>query len=195
MNLRYKIANKVSTFLAVRTNSTQDKKEEMIYGVWNSLTIIMFLIVLYIIKLLVNIIIGVNIPVFVTYISFFILRTVLGGFHLNNPTVCFVSTIILIIGASFIAYFLNITLTWLIIIYIIGVFTIHFVGVVDTENKRYSQERKVRYKKIGFVLLIILFSINITMYYFGNNITSNAITVGVLLQVLNLLYVKMVYYK
>ena len=81
----------------------------------------------------------------------------------------------------------------MVMMYIVGYLIVYMVGVIDNKNKRYNVKRKVRYQKYGFVLLTGLLIINVIIYMSSYMVLSNALIVGILLEISNLVLGKITY--
>ena len=193
MNMRDKISMYFGNFIADQTNSDKEKRERIIYGLWNFLTIIMLLTILGLIKIITMTLFSADIPIFTVYLSFSVLRVYLGGFHLTNTNVCLIVTTILILICSLISYYIRLDLYMMVMMYIVGYLIVYMVGVIDNKNKRYNVKRKVRYQKYGFVLLTGLLIINVIIYMSSYMVLSNALIVGILLEISNLVLGKITY--
>jgi len=193
MNTRYRIAIYIGNFIAEQTNSSKEKAERIVYGLWNFLTIIMLLTILGLIKIITMILFSIDIPIFTVYFSFSVLRVYLGGFHLTNTNVCLIVTTILTLICSLISYYISIKFYVVPIMYIVGYLVIYMVGVIDNKNKRYNIKRKVRYQKYGFGLLTGLLIINVIVYISGYTVISNALVIGMMMEISNLVLGKYAY--
>jgi accessory gene regulator B len=186
MNMREKIANDIGKYISSQLNYPEEKVKVIVYGLWNILTLILLLGDLLLIKVFIVVLLKIDIPIFTTYLGFSVLRVYLGGFHLNNTSACFISTLVLTLICSLIAYYIGINLNMLSIMYIVGYIVIFMIGVIDNKNKRYNEKRKVRYKKYSLMLLTGLLIINIVIYQLGFKVISNALVIGMLMEISNL---------
>lgn len=191
--MRYRLAEYIGNFLVTKTSCFIEKKESIVYGLWNLLTIIMLLTILGIIKIITKALFSLNVPIFTVYISFSVLRVYLGGFHLTNTNVCLVATTILTLMCSLISYYISLNLYIMATMYIVGYIVIYIVGVIDNKNKRYNIKRKVRYQKYGFILLTGLLIINVIVYMNNSIVISNALVIGMLMEISNLVLGKYTY--
>lgn len=185
MDMRMKISNFLADKLYKRTGCN---KQMVTYALWNIFSMIMLLSIFYIAKRAITNLFNITIPIFILYGAFYLLRIFLGGFHLQNTNLCIVLTIIIIIITSVISYYLAINLLILLLAYATYFIIVYTIGVIDNDKKRFSQQRKLRYRKIGLILLVVLLSINLFFYFIDWNQISNAIVMGVTLECINLVY-------
>lgn len=91
-----------------------------------------------------------KIELFNFLLIFYILRSVMGGFHFDNEIVCFIVSLVIPL------ILLSIKIENILILQFIGTVILAAIGTIDNKNRRLSKEKKEKFKKNGMIILIIL---------------------------------------
>lgn len=97
-------------------------------------------------------------------VPFIILRSYVGGLHLNSKIGCFTVTILTSCIFPFAAQLFPITISLFIVIHIICVMLIRKVKVMDHENKMLSDEEKLYLSRKGIYFVVFLFTLAILLF-------------------------------
>lgn len=116
------------------------------------------------------------------------LRTRFGGSHAKTFKMCLILSTIIPVMLGFVVSNIDITLPYMIAVYIFAYLTAFKIGVVDNAKRRFDRETKEKFKKQGIVLLTIIMIINFIVI--NNNFLSDSIIVGVFLAFINLYFEK-----
>lgn len=103
-------------------------------------------------------------------VPFIILRSYVGGLHLNSKICCLVVSISSSCIFPFVAQFFPITISLIIIIHIICVMFICKVKVMDHEHKVLSNEEKQYLSKKGIYFVLFLFTLAILLFVLEDRI-------------------------
>lgn len=113
------------------------------------------------ITLIIGIVLGKIFETLLFLIIFIPLRSLTGGYHVQNENLCFVLSIALFLEVILSTGYLqkNFDIEWCIRSYIVSLICILMVSPVDCKNKRLSIEKKRKLKKITVSFTIIFSSI------------------------------------
>ena len=103
-------------------------------------------------------------------IPFIILRSCVGGLHLNSKIGCFTVTILTLCIFPFAAQLFPITISLIITVHIACIIFIYKVQVMDHENKKLTNEEKLYLSKKGLGFVLLLFAIAMLLYCSGDRI-------------------------
>lgn len=132
----------------------EEWKKMIAYTVNNASLILMYIISIFFISFIFNIN-KIDLTFFI--ITFFSLRKSWGGFHFENQKVCFIASLII----PFIS--INIDIKHYVIAQIIFSLILIKINVVDNKNRLIENEKKIKCKKRGMVVLNILLIANIIL--------------------------------
>lgn len=103
-------------------------------------------------------------------IPFIILRSYVGGLHLNSKIGCFIVTILTSCILPFVAQLFPVTVSLIIIIHIVCTMLISKVKVMDHEHKVLSNVEKQYLSKKGIYFVLFLFTLTILLFGLGDSI-------------------------
>ena len=176
----YKCAN----CLTKQLNESHEQKRIYYYG----FQILIGGIVKAIIFLAVSYITGVLIPVIATLLFFGFIRTVAGGYHMDKFDKCLFTSLILFIGAGFIAKYAGPQLSTLIlsiltaVVFLMALFVLIKYAPSDTPYKPIvNPVKRKRLKIISIINLCIWVVVNFLLIYYEQKMFAMAGIVGVLL--------------
>lgn len=176
----------IGNYLANTVNKSSDEKEVLIYGVERLLNNILWLGTLATISGT----LGVFKVTMIITLVYIINRTFFGGSHVEKDWICILLSIIIPLIGSLIVTNISINILGISVIYLIAYMTAVFKGVVDNPNKRLPKEEKDKRKRIGLLALTLIFLLNLLTYNSGNINISEAMSLGVLLEYVNLYFGK-----
>jgi accessory gene regulator protein AgrB len=130
----------------------------------------------------------IKLSIFIFLITFASIRRSFGGFHVKNEYVCMllISTAIPI-SLLYMATKIKINTLEIVITYVFGYLIAQKIGVVDNPKKVLKPERKAKFKKQGFITLVIINAIHAYYIFTCKTNISNAITIGVIVAFTNVL--------
>lgn len=176
----YKCAN----FLTQQLNESHEQRRVYYYG----FQILIGGIVKVIIFLVLSYIAGVLIPVISTLVFFGFIRTVAGGYHMDKFDRCLITSLVLFIGAGFIAKYVGPQLSTLLlsiltgIVFFMALFVLIKYAPSDTPYKPIvNPVRRKRLKTISIINLCIWVVVNSLLIYYEQKMFATAGIVGVLL--------------
>lgn len=105
---------------------------------------------------------------FIFFLGFFLCRTFSGGYHAQSQIGCFLLTQVIFILYLFIVSFSDITESRILLILITIFTTINVLifAPVDSENKPFSADEKIKFKrKSRFFMLINILIVNISIFF------------------------------
>lgn len=107
--------------------------------------------------LMLGIILGKFIETLIFLFVFIPLRSIAGGYHVQNENICFVLSIIIFIIVIFSAsYFANhLSISWSIKMHLLSSLNIILLCPVDSENKRLSYAKGKKLKIFSIILILI----------------------------------------
>lgn len=103
-------------------------------------------------------------------IPFIILRSCVGGLHLNSKIGCFTVTILTLCIFPFAAQLFPITISLIITVHIACIIFIYKVQVMDHEHKVLSNVEKQYLSKKGIYFVLFLFTLTILLFGLGDSI-------------------------
>lgn len=131
--------------------------------------------------------------VIVYYLIFITFRSIIGGWHTENYTLCFVFSMLIPLIGTITISFIDFSVYQIILTYFISGFIVLKFGTFVHPDRplgkteKVIEERRKRLKKIGIVILIMLFSFHI---FFVKGEVSDAITIGIIVAFGNRLFAK-----
>lgn len=116
----------------------------------------------------------------VLLIPFMCIRKYSGGYHAKHPSVCFVSSCLILVMCMYLAS--HMTFEWyLSFIMVAAVLSLCVHSPIDSENKRLDDEEKLRYRNISRRMAISFLSIHFLLVSVGFHWTAVSIAIGVIL--------------
>lgn len=186
MSILHQVALKSGCRMAEIANSSKDEEEILVYAIERFLNNIIPIVMLIIISSALNM----CIPVLVILVSFIPIRSKFGGSHVEKDWMCLILSILIPIIAGLIVGKVDLNIIPILIVYITSYIIAFKVGVVDNPNKRLEKDIKKKFKKHGLVVLTFIFLANTIVFYFGYQVISDAILMGVIIGFGNLLFGK-----
>lgn len=114
--------------------------------------------------------------VFLFCIPYFLLRSCVGGIHLNNSYLCIISTVFVTLIIPWFASILYIKSIGIILfLYLIFVSSVKIIKVADHPNKMFTNNEKIILSKRAIVLILIELLISILSYIFNYKLLYNEI--------------------
>lgn len=165
-NLSDKLAEKI----AKEIDCDNEKRDVIAYGIFGMLQIFISILLVIIFGALFN----VMIEALIISLSIGILRKYSGGIHASTPNSCMViGTAICIIGAlvvSRVQITFDLTLIFVIVIFIISYYLIHKLAPVDSVNKpiKNIKRRKELKRKSIIILTVYLFIVIFLLFTYVN---------------------------
>lgn len=171
----HRLAESIAYFYGKNANYSNDKIEVCTYG----LELIISDLIVFLIAILVSIITKTFIDTILLLGTFILLRHQLGGFHASSHFRCniifFIAYILAVIAIKYIPPEI---IKYLVII--IGVFSevIAFIyAPVEHPNRPISERKKVKFKKIGVILLSLFWIVSIALTILFSGIESYALSI------------------
>lgn len=186
MNWIDRLSNNIGKKLSKQSGYDHEKEEILIYMVTRLFQNAIWLIILFFISSYLDILL----PVFVSWISFVLLRRCFGGVHVDSSILCLLISIVMILLTGFLATLLDISLYNLMYLYVFNYVVVIRVGVVDNKNKVLKKSRKEKFMKQGMITMCVIFLANMLLQATGFIEISNAIILGILLNSISLLLSK-----
>ncbi len=153
------------------------------------LTQLMFWVIIILIAILLNI--GL-LTVLAVLITFYPLRRCWGGAHLQNDTACLFVSIITTLLAAWIAAFMWVNIPAVLVSYLIAFLIVTCTDVVDSPDKPIVKLRS-KFRRQGYITLIILLIINILTLFWGTDIIASALLLGVASEMISVVIGKIMY--
>ncbi len=128
---------------------------------------------------------------FTAWISYYLMRRCWGGSHLESEIACLITTIICTLFATWLAMTIRINIFVIVLFYVATFFIVNWTDVVDSPAKRIVKLR-AKFRKQGYITLTLLFLVNTIIYFIPEmGLYSNAVVIGVSLEVISLLIGKL----
>lgn len=171
-----RVAYIVSDWLIDREVIQKEDQELYEYAVYSLLITIAPLSM----AMIFGIIMGVFWQSVILMIPFMTIRKYSGGYHAKNPTVCFVTSCLLLflcIGASaFVEY--NISVIFLMLMSVISLI---INSPIDSENRRLEEIEKRRYRYVTVTQTLFYLSVSLGLYAINQPVYALCISIGIIL--------------
>lgn len=162
-------------------NYSEDKVDEIMYGVEG----IYILITKTIIILTISIIFGIFKELLLLLLMFNLIRMVAFGMHASNSGICLVLSSIIFLAAAYLCKTVTIPNTLLYILYLIVLLIVVLYAPADTVKRPLIKKKKRNiYKILSISITIIFFIISIII---KNNLIINSMIFGLLIECLLIL--------
>lgn len=175
-----KLSEKITNTLVVKNTISEDDRELYEYGFFMLFSNLYFIVITCIFGL----IFGVFFESLIFFISFMLIRKYAGGYHAKTETRCqIVSTLSILISILVIRFvnFDGISVILLAITAISSILIFAFAPL-DTPEKPLSKKEKNYFRKISYIILVILDVLFIVAYNFSWNIVFVPISVAILFE-------------
>lgn len=141
-------------------NSAIEKRDTELYeyAIYSMLITILPLVLV----LIIGIGMGTEIEGMIMILPFMCIRKFSGGYHANNPGVCFISSCVILVFCMHLAVHLEYNY-WIAVITTGCVVSLCMNSPIDSQNKRLDKLEKRSYKKIASVLTWIFYFIHLYM--------------------------------
>lgn len=110
----------------------------------------------------------------IAFLSFGLLRTFAGGFHLKQDWTCLILTTSVFLGIVYAGIYTNLPFIIELFVYLIGLMLVVLYSPADTEDKPYVNPKVRKRLKIGAIIVTISYII-LTSTIFRDTITGNII--------------------
>lgn len=175
-----KLSEKITNTLVVKNTISEDDRELYEYGFFMLFSNLYFIVITCIFGL----IFGVFFESLIFFISFMLIRKYAGGYHAKTETRCqIVSTLSILISILVIRFvnFDGISVILLAITAISSILIFAFAPL-DTPEKPLSKKEKNYFRKISYIILVILDVLFIVAYNFSWNVVFVPISVAILFE-------------
>ena len=121
---------------------------------------------------------------FFMFISFFVMRKVTGGFHLNRFWMCTIfSLVVNIISLHIISMLIDNESWYLYFLLLISFLSVPFLSPIESPQKPLSGREKTMLKKMSIVLCLILSILSIISYNYINCAIGLSLCIGIVIDV------------
>ena len=166
--------------LLSKGSSTEDERELYIYGLFMLISQLLYLVLACIFGLLFQCFI----ESIAFYVAFQVIRRYAGGYHAATETRCEILSTLSIIASIGIIKLSKIYdfKTILLFITLVSVVLIFFLCPLDTPEKPLSEKEFKYFRKISWIILLVISSIIIVSYFFKFNILFTPCCVSLILE-------------
>ncbi len=187
------VIHKVADSLAEQIyQAAPDKtnKEIVQYFFIRIFTQAVFFLFLIPLALLLHIDIAVTVIVLVSYM---VLRRCWGGAHLENDIACLALSIITVLLAAWLATLIEVTITAILMFYMVSFLIVKWTDVVDSPAKRIVKLRS-KFRRQGLITLTILFALNTVLFFMPKaSVFCTAVLLGAGMEMVSLIIGKLTY--
>lgn len=175
-----KLASKTAERFMKNDNTLYDKIEFYQYGFFILYSNILFLIVASVIGMM----FGILLQSIIFFFGFFSIRQYAGGYHAATETRCEILSTLSIVASIGIIKLSKIYdfKTILLFITLISMVLIFFLCPLDTPEKPLSEKEFKYFRKISWIILLVISSIIIVSYFFKFNILFTPCCVSLILE-------------
>lgn len=168
---------KAITSWLIEADAIEDRDRELYeYAIYSMLITISPLLLV----LVIGIGMGTVVEGVILILPFMCIRKFSGGYHANNPWVCFISSCVILVFCMWIATHLEYSY-WITAITTGCVVSLCMNSPIDSEHKRLDDMEKRSYKKTAIILSGIFFIIHCTCGFTGLGKIANCLAVGICL--------------
>lgn len=174
------LSTRLTDKLLTKGSITEDERELYIYGFFMLLSHLMYLVLACIFGLLFECFI----ESIIFYVAFQFMRRYAGGYHAATETRCETLSTLSIIASIGIIKLSKIYdfKTILLFITLVSVVLIFFLCPLDTPEKPLSEKEFKYFRKISWIILLVISSIIIVSYFFKFNILFTPCCVSLILE-------------
>lgn len=171
-----KLAKAITNWL-IENGAIEDKDRELYeYAIYSMLITISPLLLVFII----GIGMGTVVEGVILILPFMCIRKFSGGYHANNPWVCFISSCAILVFCMWLATHLEYSY-WITVITTGCVVSLCMNSPIDSAHKRLDDMEKRSYKKIAIILSGIYFIFHCVCGCIGLGKIANCLAVGICL--------------
>lgn len=157
-------------------NYTEDKLDEIMYGVEGIYLTITKAIIIFMFAL----ILGIFKELLFLLIAFNIIRTFAFGMHANNSITCLIFSSLIFLGGAFICKYIIINKNILYLMYLLVLIIISIYSPADTVKRPLIKKKKrIRFKILSILTVIVFFIITL---FFKNNLIINCLIFGLIIE-------------
>ena len=161
----------------IENGAIEDRDTELYeYAIYSMLITVSPLLLVFVI----GIGMGTVLEGMIMILPFMCIRKFSGGYHANNPVVCFISSNVILVFCMWLATHLEYSY-WITIITTGCVLSLCMNSPIDSEHKRLDDMEKWSYKKIAIILSCIFYMIHCACGCIGLEKIANCLTVGICL--------------
>ena len=174
------LSTRLTDKLLTKGSITEDERELYIYGFFMLLSHLMYLVLACIFGLLFKCFI----ESIIFYVAFQFMRRYAGGYHAATETRCEILSTLSIVASIGIIKLSKIYdfKTILLFITVVSMVLIFFLCPLDTPEKPLSEKEFKYFRKISWIILLVISSIIIVSYFFKFNILFTPCCVSLILE-------------
>ncbi len=174
------LSTRLTDKLLSKGSITEDERELYIYGLFMLISQLMYLVLACIFGLLFECFF----ESIIFYVAFQFIRRYAGGYHATTETRCEILSTLSIIASIGIIKLSKIYdfKTILLFITLVSVVLIFFLCPLDTPEKPLSEKEFKYFRKISWIILLVISSIIIVSYFFKFNILFTPCCVSLILE-------------
>ena len=162
-------------------NYSEDKLDEIMYGVEGIYLMITKMIIIFSLALL----LGIFKELIILLLFFNFVRLFAFGMHANKSIICLIFSGVIFIGSAFLCKYIVLSKALLYILYLISIIIISLYAPADTVKRPLIKKKKrIIYKILSILVTIIFFIVSLSI---KNNLIINCMIFGLLIECLLIL--------
>ena len=119
-------------------------------------------------------------------VPFILVRKFSGGFHLQSPGVCFVSSLMLLSAFLFLIRLVSMKQSFILLscLAVASTLQLFFCSPIDNEARKLSEKERAAFKKVARIMSLLFLTIYIALLSFGQSRLAVPIGAGLILTAL-----------
>ena len=119
-------------------------------------------------------------------VPFILVRKFSGGFHLQSPGVCFVSSLLLLSAVLFLSRLVRMKQSFILLscLAVASTLQLFFCSPIDNEARKLNEKERAAFKKVARIMSLLFLAIYIALLSFGQSRFAVPIGAGLILTAL-----------
>ena len=119
-------------------------------------------------------------------VPFILVRKFSGGFHLQSPGVCFVSSLVLLSAVLFLSRLVRMKQSFILLscLAVASTLQLFFCSPIDNEARKLNEKERAAFKKVARIMSLLFLAIYIALLSFGQSRFAVPIGAGLILTAL-----------